>query len=214
MTDFIETPRFPDDLSYGSQGGPTFSTDQIQYGNGSIYRNANWSYPRMKYDVGNKARTRTQMNTIYKLFLACLGSNTGFRFKDYADFSSASDGKATPATSDCTIGTGTGAQTAFNIVKIYTSGSTTLTRRIKKPVSGTVIAEVNGGVTTAFTVDTATGIITFTAAPANGHVVKCGYLFDVPVHFASDDLSNISWDIYTATGSDLININSILLAEI
>ncbi|MGV2348421.1 MAG UNVERIFIED_CONTAM: DUF2460 domain-containing protein, partial [Methylobacterium ajmalii] len=38
----------------------------------------------------------------------------------------------------------------------------------------------------AFTLDAATGLVTLKAAPAAGAIVTAGFLFDVPVRFATD----------------------------
>jgi uncharacterized protein (TIGR02217 family) len=39
-----------------------------------------------------------------------------------------------------------------------------------------------------FTVDTATGLVTFAAAPAQGATVTAGFEFDVPVRFDTDSI--------------------------
>jgi uncharacterized protein (TIGR02217 family) len=40
----------------------------------------------------------------------------------------------------------------------------------------------------AFSVDAATGMVTFTAAPAEDAIVSVGFLFDTPVRFDVDSL--------------------------
>ena len=40
---FIETPRFPDDIAYGAQGGPMYSTDVVATASGYEKRNQNWA---------------------------------------------------------------------------------------------------------------------------------------------------------------------------
>jgi uncharacterized protein (TIGR02217 family) len=58
-------------------------------------------------------------------------------------------------------------------------------------VAGSVRVAVNSVETTAFTLDAATGIITFNAGniPAAGSVVAAGYEFDVPVRFDTDAIT-------------------------
>ena len=39
-----------------------------------------------------------------------------------------------------------------------------------------------------WTIDTTTGIVTFSSAPGSGVSVKAGYEFEVPVRFAADEI--------------------------
>ncbi len=52
------------------------------------------------------------------------------------------------------------------------------------------VAGVEAAIGTAFTCDTATGVVTFLAGhvPAAGAVITAGFLFDVPVRFDTDFL--------------------------
>ena len=211
---FLETPRFPVDLNYGSMGGPVFKTDVVMFGNGSEYRNARWSIPLHRYDVRYAVKTRADLLNVYEFFIAQQGRANGFRVKDLWDFTTASDGKSAPATNDMTIGTGDGIEVDFQLLKNYTKGAETTARNILKPVAGTTVVEVNGTPTTAFTIDTATGIITMNVAPPNTHVVKAGCEFDVPVRFDTDDLSGVQLLLYTTTGADIASIEAIPLVEI
>jgi uncharacterized protein (TIGR02217 family) len=80
-------------------------------------------------------------------------------------------------------------RTAFRLVKHYVSGGVTVTRAIAKPVAGTVRVAVAGVEPAAgWTVDVATGVVTFAAAPAVGAAVTAGFAFDVPVRFDVDRL--------------------------
>ena len=47
---------------------------------------------------------------------------------------------------------------------------------------------VNGVVQGGVATDTATGMVTLMAAPAEGQAVTAGFLFDVPVRFDTDRL--------------------------
>jgi uncharacterized protein (TIGR02217 family) len=64
-------------------------------------------------------------------------------------------------------------------------------RAITRPVAGTVRVAVNGIETARFTVNAATGIVTFNAGsiPAAGAAVTAGFEFDVPARFDTDSLS-------------------------
>ena len=59
-----------------------------------------------------------------------------------------------------------------------------------------------------WTLDAATGIVTFTTAPGSGVIVRAGFEFDVPVRFDTDTL-DVTLDI-----ERLGSITSIPLLEI
>jgi uncharacterized protein (TIGR02217 family) len=107
------------------------------------------------------------------------------------------------------IGTGDGATTTFQLVKRYASGSQTWVRTIAKPVAGTVTVALNGtSQASGWSVSTATGLITFTTAPAVGVAITAGYEFDVPVRFDTDVL-DVTLDL-----ERLGSITSIPLVEL
>ncbi|MEQ1651085.1 MAG: TIGR02217 family protein, partial [Hyphomicrobium sp.] len=105
---------------------------------------------------------------------------------------------AAPTALDQVIGTGTGALATFQLKKTYGGSFAPWVREIKKPVSGSVKVAVAGAVKTLgtqFTVDPASGIVTFLAGniPANGASVTAGFEFDVPARFDTDKLEvNVS----------------------
>ena len=214
---FLETPRFPVDVNYGTMGGPVYSTDVVVFGNGSEYRNANWSIPKYEYDIRYAVKSRTDLLNVVEFFNAQQGQAFGFRVKDLWDYTTATNGKAAHAVDDITIGTGDGVVVAYQLVKSYVKGASTVNRVITKPVSGTLLIEVNGvlqTITTHYTIDTTTGIVTFVTAPPNTHIVKAGFEFDVPVRFGTDDLSTIRQMLYTTGGADLASLDNIPLIEI
>jgi uncharacterized protein (TIGR02217 family) len=200
----METPRFPEDISYGSTGGPMYNTDVITVNSGFETRNANWVQSRHEYNVAFGIRTQAYLDELIEYFHAVQGKAIGFRYKDWADYKSCSVTE-TVAVTDQTIGTGdstTGSDgtATYQITKTYTKGSYSVARDITKPVSGTVLVEVNGVTkteSTHYTIDYTTGIITFTGSnrPLTGELVKCGYEFDVPVRFDTDTLS-INLEMY------------------
>lgn len=182
---FVET-RFPVDISFGSSGGPEYSTDVILMHSGHEQRNVNWSQARARYNVAHGVKTQAQLDALIAFFRARKGRADSFRFKDWTDY------KATAQL----MGQGNGSNTTFQLKKLYTSGGVTETRDIKKPVSGTTKVYAAGiWQTTGVSVDNATGVVTFTTAPANGVQITADYEFDVPVRFDTDRLS-ASMDAY------------------
>lgn len=193
--------QMPLRVGFGSAGGPGFSTEVIVIDGGYERRNQNWSQARRRYDARTGLRTGVDAAALLGFFHARAGRARGFRLKDWSDFSSATDGTGTSAWSDQTIGTGDGTATQFQLVKNYASGTVTHTRRIRKPVSGSVSAGTNGTqAASGWSVDITTGIVTFAAAPTAGHAVTAGFLFDVPARFDTDVLS--------LTAEDFISYNS------
>jgi uncharacterized protein (TIGR02217 family) len=179
--------QFPTAIAFHSSGGPTRKTEIVTLGSGYEERNAVWANSRRHYDVGYGVKTLDDLHAAIAFFEARLGRLYGFRFKDFSDYKSCAPG-VTATALDQPFGTGDGVTTEFQLVKTYSSGPADWQRIIKKPVSGTVIAAVDG-VTTAVTSDTTTGLVTFASPPASGAVLTAGFEFDVPVRFDNDALS-------------------------
>ncbi len=180
--------RFPDNISRGARGGPERRTQIVELASGDEERNASWANSRRRYDVAYGIRRADDLAAAVAFFEARNARLHGFRYKDWADYKSALPSQAITAT-DQQIGTGTGSLQTFQLAKRYTSGAQTWVRTIAKPVAGTVrvalgmVEQMSG-----WTLDTTTGVITFTTAPANGVIVRAGFEFDVPVRFDSDTL--------------------------
>lgn len=206
VNSFIEHPRFPDDISYGSQGGPGFKTDVVVYGSGYEQRNAKWPVAKHRYDVSHGLESVEQLNTLVQFFHIAQGRQYGFRFKDWSDYaaSSASNVSGTGQCNSDAVGNGT---PWYALYKKYgpMSGSVGGTpyglRRITKPVSGTVTGYRNGSALSIQTtpgqlsaIDTTTGTLTYVA--------------DITRNISS--ISNSSKAIITLTAS--VNfVNSALL---
>jgi len=184
---FLDT-RFPINISYGSTGGPEYSTSVIELYSGLEQRNLRWTYPRHIYDAASGVTKMTDLEDLIAMFHIAQGRANSFRWKDWSDYKSSALDTA-PAATNQALGTGDGVEDEFQIIKTYTVGAYSKTRKITHPVSGTVLVAVNTVVTTAFTVNLTTGIITFTAPPVLGAVLTCGYEFDVPCRFDTDKLS-------------------------
>lgn len=180
MPNAFEEVQFPVDISYGSRGGPEYSTDIVEMFSGKEQRNINWSQARAKYTVSHGVKTPAQLDDLIIFFRARQGRAVGFRFKDWTDYQAIGQN----------LGTGTGAVTQFQLVKKYTSGSATIVRPILKPVNnGAMKIYLNAVLQgSGYTVNYTTGIVTFTVAPGAGVVVTADFEFDVPVRFDTDQL--------------------------
>lgn len=180
--------RFPDNISRGARGGPERRTQIVELASGDEERNASWTNSRRRYDVAYGIRRADDLAAVVAFFEARNGRLHGFRYKDWADYKSNLPSQAVNPT-DQQIGTGTGSLQTFQLAKRYTSGAQTWVRTITKPVAGTVrvalgmVEQMSG-----WSLDTTTGLVTFTTAPAGGVIVRAGFEFDVPVRFDSDTL--------------------------
>ncbi|MBO0134562.1 TIGR02217 family protein [Agrobacterium burrii] len=181
--------RFPLRLALGVSGGPVRRTDIVNLSNGRENRNQRWKNARRAYDAGSGIRSVADLYEVLAFFEARRGELYGFRFRDPVDFKSCPPGEA-PAATDQRIGTGDGATAQFPLVKTYADAGGSFTRRVEKPVEGSVVVSVEGvRVPPAdMSVDSVTGMVTFRAGkvPPAGAVIRAGFEFDVPVRFAID----------------------------
>jgi uncharacterized protein (TIGR02217 family) len=171
--------RFPPDISYGASGGPGNMTTVVTTVSGHERRNSNWAAARGRWNVAHGLKKREQVAELIAFFRARRGRAYGFRFKDWTDYQGLAQ----------LIGTGNGSLKTFQLVKNYASGGTIETRTITKPVAGTVKVYRDGALATnGVSVNTASGLVTFSAAPVAGVVVTADYEFDVPARFDSDQM--------------------------
>lgn len=181
--------RFPTALSFGSAGGPQRRTEVVTLANGFEERNTPWAHSRRRYDAGLGIRSLDDVALLIAFFEARQGQLNGFRWKDWSDYKSgAPSSTVTPV--DQLIGTGDGVNRQFRLVKSYDSGGYTYVRPVTKPVSGTVRVAVDGTElpASAFSADTAAGVVSLALAPGPGAVVRAGFEFDVPVRFDTDQI--------------------------
>ncbi len=196
---FFESPRFPDVIAFSAMGGPGFSTSVVTLASGYESRNINWSASRYGYDLAIPVRNQTEVDTINAFFRNARGKANGFRFKDWADFTASVAPTITLTTK------------TFQLQKIYASESQINNRLITKPIASTLEVFVNAvKVTSGYTLDASTGILTFTDVPA-GAVTWSGE-FDVPVRFDTDTLQ---WRVIDR-GSDslLYQVEQLPLVEV
>lgn len=191
MIDFHEV-RFPLDVSLQGRGGPERRTEIVALGSNREARNARWAHSRRRYEAGYGVKSLPQLSQVIAFFEERRGRLIGFRWRDRADYSSASQGGG-PSPGDQALGVGDGATASFQLVKIYGASFAPYARVIAKPVAESVRIAVGGVEKTRnvdFTIDATTGVATFapSAVPAPGAAVSAGFLFDVPARFDTDYL--------------------------
>lgn len=178
----IDPVRLPVDVERGVRGGPQFSTTVLRTDGGNLSTNQNWTYPLYRGQVGYGIQSKANMFDVMNFFYARRGMFRGFLFRDWSDYEFQND----------LIGTGDGSDVTFQARRVYDDTVAPFYRPITRPIDdANLVVSVNDSVVSAadWSVNTTTGIITFTTPPANGHSVRIvsGY-FDVPVHFATDRL--------------------------
>ena len=182
--------RFPEDNnSYGSRGGPGYRTSVVESDSGAEQRVGRWSAARHRYSIDLTSLDPSHLAEVKTFYIARRGAEIGFRLKDWTDFTSHPESPSfhdEPGIADqeCVPSQGTGTLTTFQLVKTYTSGPASEVRFIWKPVVDTVRIWVDGvEQMSGWTVDTTTGVVTFTTAPDIGDDIKASFEFDVPVRF-------------------------------
>ena len=174
--------RLPTRLSFGSTGGVERRTEVVTLASGHERRSSPWAHGRRRYLSGAGLRSLDDMAELTAFFEARRGRLYGFRFRDFADFKSCAPG-GTIMPTDQALGVGNGTRRTFQLVK--RSGD--LERVIAKPAAGSVRVARNGvEAADGWSVDAATGVVTFDVAPAVGVEIAAGFAFDTPVRFDAD----------------------------
>ncbi|MCP3980755.1 MAG: DUF2460 domain-containing protein [bacterium] len=183
------------ELDFGTRGGPAFSVSVVENDGGQEERVTRWASPKRVYSNARFGRRKNQdVYALIEFYVAVQGPTIGFRFKDPRDYATSSSGVThgdagvAVTAADVVIGIGDGSETVFQLSKKYVLGALSRSRTIEKPVAGTVKVAVDGVTQvegTDFTVNTATGQITFTVAPPLDDEVTAGSEFDVPVRFGT-----------------------------
>lgn len=182
MLAFLESPRFPEQISYGSRGGPSFKTFIFEGHSGIETGAVGWDKARHRYNAQKGITDKEDMDVVRAFFLNLRGRARGFRWKDWSDY----------VLDNVLIGTGDGVNDTFLVTKTYSTGDLSYVRRIFKPCAGLEV-RVNGTLMTLdthYTLDLTTGIIVFTAGniPADTNEVRVTGEFDVPVRLDTDQL--------------------------
>lgn len=165
---------FPLALGAEAEVTPEFSTAVMTGAGGRESRNASWAEARTRYDVGPGVRSEADIAALIEFFRAQRGPARAFRLRDPFD----------AAATDALIGTGDGTNRRFALVKHYGAAS----RRITRPVPGTLTVRLDGAATQAFSLESL-GVVVLDVAPAAGAIVTASFAFDVPVRFAEDRLT-------------------------
>lgn len=166
---------------------PEFSTAIVETGNGSEQRTALWDDARLRFDASTGVRTTADLTTLIKFFRARKGMARGFYVKDWTDYQ---------ATNQPLLTTVGGAPAnPYQLNKSYTDAGNTDVRPLRKIKTGTLVIFAGATQlteTTHYTVDYATGLVTFVPASWSygaGVLYTFSCEFYTPVRFATDRLN-------------------------
>jgi uncharacterized protein (TIGR02217 family) len=172
-----------------ARGGPEWSTAIISCPSGFKQRNINRADFIGRWAISFDLLDADGLKELYDFFVARRGMAYGFRFV-------APEAQEVPTTAPEQFGTGDGSETEFQLVRVHTSGPRSYTRQIVKPMAGslahvpgasTIKIYANGSeVMSGVSVNSTTGVVTFTSPPTNGHALTWSGEYHVPVTFGSD----------------------------
>lgn len=166
---FLESPIFPEKVSFGITGGPGYSTRVVRTIAGNEFRDQLLEQALHSYEASHVAKRPGYWEPLRAFFHIAGGRLNGFRFKDWSDFTVVS-------------GEGAFAQLStleFQMYKVYTVDASVRNRRIQKPRPNAIIT---GGTVDDY--DTTTGIVTMTSGTPTGWTGE----FDVPCRFDVDQM--------------------------
>ena len=216
MTDVIEA-EFTLPPSFGVEPGPNWATRITRTGGGQEQRNQKWKNPLDSLGIVYNNRVPADYAAMLNLFNAVEGQTYGWLIENPLDFDTA----PTPGTAvnftDVVIGVGDASTTDFQLIKVYTFGTQSKSRKITRPrntspdlvrcgVNGVEVFQPGG-----FTVNVTTGIVTFSPAPPAGQQVTAGFKFLIPVRFQVDRLPAVVSD---RSGAGLVSSVSVPIMEI
>lgn len=195
---FLEI-RFPESIAFNSSSILEFNTTIIKAKNGYEQRNINWNSNKMKFNIINGIKTKTELDELITFFRNVKGAGYGFRFKDFTDYQ----------TENQYIGVGNGETKEFQLIKAYrVSDNIVYYRKITKPVISTVRVFINDIESKDFNIDLTTGLITLNTVPEVNTSIKANFEFDVPVRFENDIME------ITMNSINSGNVKEIILTEI
>lgn len=169
--------RLPQSIENSAKRIEREPVEVVRTDGGFEVRNVRHAQGLFEYDIdfGPNEYEETDQEAVYAMWRASRGGLYAFRFRDW-------DPKNNMLTNEV-IGTGDGSDLTFQITQTFTVGGVSSVRNITRPVSPMTVKKDGVTVGSGYSIDYATGILTFVAAPANGVVVSVTGEFDIPVRF-------------------------------
>lgn len=161
-----------------------YATSVVDLGNAREQRIAHWLDGRVTFDAALGLRSLKDLRALLAFFRARKGRARSFLVRDLLDY------EVGPG-AEGIFGEGDGVETVFQLTKTYSDAYNADVRPIAKPEASTVQIYRDATLLTAgvdYTLDAATGLVTFTSAPVADAILSWTGQFFVPVRFAEDTL--------------------------
>lgn len=190
---FHDSAVFPFELK-SLRVSPGWRTDVIKLGGGAEQRIAIMGDALRVFDAALGIKTLSDWRTVEKHLNGRRGRLHGFPLLDRSNCTALTE----------PLGTGTGALTTFQLTLNDGDSSNAYNREIYKPKSGTILIYDNAVLkteTTHYTINYATGIVTFLVAPVAAHVLTWSGTFYVPVRYDVDAMPDAELFEFFADGT-------------
>ncbi len=189
MTDY-PTVIFPNGFALDVGVSESMPNNDVMTRSGRRFPVPLRAFPWKRIEVKYGPKNQAALNTIRNLFHLMDGTVHTFRVLDPQDSNSRDNPAQSPTAMDQNIGTGDGIATQFQLRKARTADIYTVYSTIKNIVPGSVLVAVDGATSGfgGFTVNNATGIVTFNTPPALGEVLTAGFRYYHKVRFEDPDL--------------------------
>lgn len=169
--------RLPQEVEIGATRRDVEDVEIVTTDGGYETRNTRASQSLLQFDVAYPASLRdgAVFQAVRAAYKAARGQTHSFDFTDYSE----------DAAVDELLGLGDGATLEFPLYLNYDFGSESYQRRIYRPVSSIVVKKDGVVAVSGYSVDYATGVLTFSVAPALDVEVTWSGEFNIPVRFDS-----------------------------
>lgn len=166
MSHFIEE-RLPVCINYGASFSQQPAVQITKTAGGNEYRSLRHPFVQLAYDVAYERPAKFIREQILDLYHRCNGTFRGFRLKDFKDYTTNNYVDPPTALDQPMQLVNPTVPGVYQIMRWYGDPADTLCarRRIRKPVSGTVLVGVSGDELPAsqWSVDNTTGLVTMAA---------------------------------------------------
>jgi uncharacterized protein (TIGR02217 family) len=179
---FASVRLYGDDIITGTAGGPEFSTDVSTNHGGFEQRNANWSVPLGRWDIGQRGYCQATKDYLLSFFRQRRGKFQCFLWRDIADWQAT----AIPLASEQGFTTQGlivfGATGAGQLIKRYSDGTFMADRPIVNAIAASLTLPAGLSLNAQGQIDGATAALYNTE-------LSVSFDFDVPVRFDVDKLN-------------------------
>lgn len=157
---------FPETISAGCRVVPMFNNSVVRGQSGKRDVQINWDAPLRKLDVGHVVKDRSTLAAFLDFWITVRGTAYSFKVWDPTDYEAGVEYQNDVVTyiGSIVIGAGDGIKTDFQMYKYYGVGVNQQSRKITKPVDGTVkvyVDDIEKVEDTDYTIDYTTGVISF-----------------------------------------------------